>query len=150
MEKRLKVRPSRDWTKEMQISAANHQTEQGGYMKKLREVLKKLKGFATVQEEQQYQTTRPYKAPKGKNHQPKCTHGSTNGSSFIYTRGLPYVASTGGESLGTVKVQYPRIGESQGHEVGVDGLVVGASSKKTGGGVGYRAYRQGMEKGHNI
>ena len=66
MEKRLKVRPSRDWTKEMQIPAANHQTEQGGYMKELREGLKKLKGFATVQEEQQYQTTRPYKASKGK------------------------------------------------------------------------------------
>ena len=30
----------------------------------------------------------------------------------LYIAGLPYVASTGGESLGTVKVQYPRIGES--------------------------------------
>ena len=48
MEKRLKVRPSRDRTKEMQILAANHWTEQGGYMKELGEGLKKLKGFATV------------------------------------------------------------------------------------------------------
>ena len=44
------------------------------------------------------------------------------------------MASTGGESLGTVKVQYPRIGESLGHEVGVDGLGVGESKKKQGEG----------------
>ena len=31
MEKRLKGRPSRDWTKEMQILAANHWTEQGDH-----------------------------------------------------------------------------------------------------------------------
>ena len=49
---------------------------------------------------------------EGENHQPKCTHGCTNGSSFIYRRGLPYMASTGGESLGTQKVHYPSIGES--------------------------------------
>ena len=31
MEKRLKGRPSRDWTKEMQILAANHWTEKGNH-----------------------------------------------------------------------------------------------------------------------
>jgi hypothetical protein len=37
MEKRLKGRPSRDWTKEMQILAANHWTEHGGPNRGIRE-----------------------------------------------------------------------------------------------------------------
>ena len=39
----------------------------------------------------------------GLNHQPKNTHGGTHGSSYICSRGLPYLASMGGEHLGPVE-----------------------------------------------
>jgi hypothetical protein len=59
----------------------------------------------------------------GLNHQSKKTHGGTHGSSCICSRGWPYWASMGGEALGLVKVIYPSVGECQGQEAGVGGLV---------------------------
>ena len=37
------------------------------------------------------------------NDQPKSTHGGTHGCSCICSRGLPYLASEGGEALGPVE-----------------------------------------------
>jgi hypothetical protein len=48
--------------------------------------LKKLKGFATSQEEHYQPTRHPHPHPKNSqrlNHQPKSTHGGTHGSSHI-------------------------------------------------------------------
>ena len=57
----------------------------------------------------------------GLNHQPKSTYGGTHGYSFICSRGLPFLASVGGEALGTVKAGCPSVGEYQGEEVRVGG-----------------------------
>jgi hypothetical protein len=44
--------------------AANHSTENGIPMEEIGEELKELKGYATPQEEQQYQSSRFPRAPK--------------------------------------------------------------------------------------
>jgi hypothetical protein len=59
----------------------------------------------------------------GLNHQSKKTHGSTHGSTCICSRGWPSQSSMGGEALGPVKVLCPSVGECQGQEEGVGGLV---------------------------
>ena len=51
------------------------------------------------------------------------THGGTHGSSHICSRGWPSWSSVGGKALGPVKVLFPSIGECQGQEAGVGGLV---------------------------
>jgi hypothetical protein len=68
----------------------------------------------------------------GLNHQPKKTHGRAHGSNYICSRGWPSWSSMGGDALGPVKVQYPSIGECQGQEVGVGGLM----SRGKGKGIG--------------
>jgi hypothetical protein len=50
-------------------------------------------------------------APRGLNHQLKSTHQGTRGSNRICSRGLPYLLSVGGETLGLAKDQCPSIGE---------------------------------------
>jgi hypothetical protein len=45
------------------------------------------------------------------NHQPKNTHGGIHDSSFVCSRGLPCLASVGGEALGSVEVGCPSVGE---------------------------------------
>jgi hypothetical protein len=59
----------------------------------------------------------------GLNHQPKKTYGGSHGSSCICSRGWLSWSSMGGEALGPVKVLCPGIGECQGQEAGVGGLV---------------------------
>jgi hypothetical protein len=57
---------------------------------------------------------------QGLNHQPKNTHGETNGSSYICNREWPCIASVE-EVLGPVKTQYHSVGEFEGGEMGGDG-----------------------------
>jgi hypothetical protein len=45
----------------------------------------------------------------------------TNGSSCIYSRGLPFQTSLGGEALGPLKAQCPSIRQCQAGETGVGG-----------------------------
>jgi hypothetical protein len=56
-------------------------------------------------------------------HQPRSTHGATQGPSCIYSRGWPCRASVKQEALGTVKTWCPSIGECQGREAGMGGWV---------------------------
>ena len=112
MEKRLKGRPSRDWNKEMQILAANHWTEQGDYNEGVKERIEEAEGLCNCVGGTTISNNKTTQSSQGSNHQTKSSHRSTNVCSFIYSRGLPYMASTGGESLGTMKAQYPSIGES--------------------------------------
>jgi hypothetical protein len=81
-------------------------------MEELEKGLKELKGFATSQEEQQYQPTRSLHclSSQGLNYQPKSMHGGTHGSSCICSRGWPCQISMGGEVLGPVKARCPSIG----------------------------------------
>jgi hypothetical protein len=60
---------------------------------------------------QAVKTDPPPLSSQGLNHQPKSTHGGTHGSSCIYSRGWPYLASMGGEALGPVKAQCLSVGE---------------------------------------
>ena len=57
------------------------------------------------------------------NHQPKQTHGRTHGSSCICSRGWPSWLLVEGEALGPMKALCTSIGECQGQEVRVGGLV---------------------------
>jgi hypothetical protein len=41
---------------------------------------------------------------QGVNHQLMSINGGTHSSSFLYSRGWPYVASMGGEALGPIEV----------------------------------------------
>ena len=66
-------------------------------------------------------THQTLKCSQGLNHQPKTTHGGTNGSSRICSRGWPCGVSRGGEALGPVKAGCPSVGECQGREAGVGG-----------------------------
>ena len=73
-------------------------------MKELEKGLKELKGFATSEEEQQYQLTmRCLQSYPGLKHQPKSIHGKSHGISYICSRGFLCLASIGGEALGPVK-----------------------------------------------
>jgi hypothetical protein len=55
-------------------------------------------------------------------HQPNKTHGATNGSSCICSRGWPTQSSVEGETLGAVKVLCHSIGEFLSQKAGVGGL----------------------------
>ena len=74
---------------------------------------------------------------QGLNHQPKSTHGGTHGSRCICSRGWPSWSSMGGEALSPVKILCPSIGECQGQEAGVGGLV------SRGGGDGIGGFLEG-------
>jgi hypothetical protein len=90
------------------------------------------------------QTNQYLQSSLGLNHQPKKTHGGTHGSSCICSRGWPSWSSMGGETLGPVKVLCPSIGNCQGWEVGMGGLV----SRGRGDGMG--VFRGETRKGDNI
>ena len=54
----------------------------------------------------------------------------THASSCICSRGWPSRSSMGGEALGPVKILCPSIGECQGQEAGVGGLVIRGRGKE--------------------
>lgn len=81
-------------------------------MEKLGEGQKELKGFTIPEEEKQYQPTSP--APTNLpvlNHQPKSTQRGTDGSNCLCSKGMPYLASMGGEALGPVETRCLNVGE---------------------------------------
>jgi hypothetical protein len=77
------------------------------------------------------------------NHQPKSTHGGTQGSSCICSRGWCSWTSMGGEALGSMKALCPSVGECQGQGVGVGELV----RREGGGGEGGDFLEDKAEKG---
>ena len=79
------------------------------------------------------QTNKSLQSSLDINHQPKKTHGVTHGSGGMCSRGWASRSSMGVKALGPVKVLCPSIGESQGQEAGVGGLV----SKGSGGDEGF-------------
>ena len=80
------------------------------------------------------------------NHQPKSTHGGTQGFSSICSRGWPCGTSMRGETLGLVEAQCLSIREYQDREAGVGGLVSRGRRDVMGGGW----FREEMRKGDNI
>jgi hypothetical protein len=61
-------------------------------MEELGEGLKKLKGVCKLTGRTTISTNQTPESSQGLNHQPKSTYGGTHGSSFMHSRGLPYVA----------------------------------------------------------
>jgi hypothetical protein len=73
---------------------------------------------------------------QGLNHQAKNTHGRLMAHS---SRGWPSRSSMRGEALGPMKaLSMPSVGEIQGQEVGVDGLVSRGKGGEGEGGFGRR------------
>jgi len=60
-------------------------------------------------------------------------HGGTCGSNCICSKGWSSQSSTGGEALGPMKVICPSIGDCQGQEAGVGGLVSRGKGERIGG-----------------
>jgi hypothetical protein len=67
-------------------------------------------------------------------------HGGIHSSRYICSRGRPSQSSMGGEALSPVKALCPSVGEFQGQEVGVGGLVTG------GRGEGIRGFQRGNQE----
>jgi hypothetical protein len=74
-------------------------------------------------------TSQYLRSSLGLNHQPNSIHGGTHCSSCICSRGWPSQSSMEGEALGPVKVICSSIGECQGQEAGVGGLVSRGSGR---------------------
>jgi hypothetical protein len=64
--------------------------------------LKVLKGFATIGKTTISTNWIP-QSSQGLNHQPRSTHGGTQGSNHICSRGWPCLASVGEEAISPVK-----------------------------------------------
>jgi hypothetical protein len=76
----------------------------------------------------------------GLNHQTKSIHVRTHGSSCICSRGWPSQTSMGGEALCSMKALCPSVGERQGQEAGVSGLV-----SREGGEIGEGVFQRGNQ-----
>ena len=94
----------------------------GSPMEELEKVPRELKGFATSQEEQQYETMC---TPEVIGTKPPTKEYTWRDPWFqlICSRGWSRQSPMGGEALGPVKALCPIVGESQGKETGVCGLV---------------------------
>jgi hypothetical protein len=101
----------------MQIHIAKHQTEfeePNGYVRAMTEGAGEVcnpTGRTTISTNQSPQSS------QGLNHQPKSTYGGTHNSSWMCSRGLPYLVPMGGKPL--CPVEAPRVRECYGTEVGV-------------------------------
>ena len=78
------------------------------------------------------------------NKQTNKIHGETHGSSCICSRGWPSQSSMGEEALGPGKVLCPSVGDCQGQEVRVGGLMSRGSVEGMG------VFRGDTRKGDNI
>jgi hypothetical protein len=87
--------------------------------------------FALVYLREVLTNQHPQSSP-GLNHQPKKTHGGTQGSSCICSRGWPSRSSVGGEALAPVKVLCPSIGGMPGPGSGCGWVGEGGRGKGEG------------------
>jgi hypothetical protein len=79
------------------------------------------------------------------NHQPKNTHGGTQGSSCICSRGWPCGTSMRGEALGHVKAPYTSAGKFQDRK-----MRVGWVSEQENGGTEEEVFRVEIRKGDKM
>jgi hypothetical protein len=89
------------WLRQMQILTANQWTEPRDLNGRIRGRAKELKGIATPIGRTTVSINQTPQSSKELNHQPKSTHGCVHCSSYICSRGLPHLASVGGEILDT-------------------------------------------------
>jgi hypothetical protein len=121
---RCLLRGSRsDWQIQKQMLTVIHWTEHRVSNEGARESTQGAEGDCIPIEGTTIWTNQYLQSSLGLNHQPKKTHGWTHGTSCICSRGWPSRPSMGGKALGLVKIICPSIGECQGQEAGVGGLV---------------------------
>jgi hypothetical protein len=105
--------------------AANHWAEQGVPNGGVREKTEGAEGVCNPVGGTTISTNQTPQSSQGLNHQPRSTHGGTDGFSCIGSRGWPCWASMRGEAFGPVKARCPSVGEFKGGEAGVSGWVGG-------------------------
>ena len=87
----------------MQMYTAKHWTEHGDPNGDVRARTVEAEGVCNLIGITIITNQNPFpQSSQGLNHQPKST-GGTHGSNCINSRGLPYLASLGGEALGPVE-----------------------------------------------
>jgi hypothetical protein len=106
------------WPIQIQILTANYQTEPQDPNGRARERTEGVGGECNSVE-RTISTNHTTQSYYRLNHQPKNIHEMIHGSSYIGSRGWPYLTSKGGEDLGPVKVWCPSIGGCQNGEAGV-------------------------------
>jgi hypothetical protein len=89
---------------QMQMLTANHLTEHGDINGGIRGRNEGDDGACNPIGRTTISSNQIPQISHGLKHQPKNIHGGTHGSSSICIRGWPYLASLGGEALGSVKV----------------------------------------------
>ena len=127
--------------------AANHWTKHGFPNGRVRERTEGTEGVCSPIGRTTISTNQ---SSQGLNNQPKSTHVGTHGSSCKSSKGWPYPASIREEVLGTVKVQYPSVGECQGREAGVGGWVEEHPHRGRGSGDGLGGLVGKTGRGDNI
>jgi hypothetical protein len=85
------------------MHATNHQTKHGDPNRGVRGRSEGAEGACNPIERRTISINQTVQSSQGLNHQPKSSHGGTHASSYIYSRGWPYLASMGREALGSVK-----------------------------------------------
>ena len=91
--------------------AANNWTEQVFPNRGVRGRTEEAEGVCNPIGRTTISTNQTPQSSQGLNYQPKSTHGATNGSSCVCSRGLPYLSSIGEEPLGPGDARCPIIGK---------------------------------------
>ena len=93
--------------------ASNHWTDHRVPSGGIRERTGGAEGFCNTIGRTKITTNQTPQSFQALNHQPKTIHGGTHGSSCICSRGWSYLASMGGEALGSVKARCPSVGNTR-------------------------------------
>ena len=113
------------WQIQKWILTAIHWMEHRVSSEGAREKTQGAKGVCSLIEGGTIWTNQYLQSSLGLNEQLKKTHCGNHGSRCICCRGWPSCSSMEGEVLGLAKSLCPCIGECQGQEVGVGGLLRG-------------------------
>jgi hypothetical protein len=94
---------------EIQIVTANNQTEPRDPNGRVSRRAEGTEGDFNPIGRTTISTNQTIQSSQGLNYQPESIHGCVHGSSYLCSRGWPYLASMGGEALGPVEARCPSI-----------------------------------------
>jgi hypothetical protein len=115
----------------------------------MEDIEKELIGFAFHRRNNSINQPDP-QSSQGLNHQPKSTHGGTDDSNYICSRGWPCWSSMGGETLGPVKAGCPSVGGMPGWGSGSGWMAGVTPHRSRGRGMGKGDFEGETRKGDNI
>jgi hypothetical protein len=110
---------ARAWPIQKWMLTGNHRTDRGDPNGGVRERTEDAEEVCNPIGRTTASTNQTPQSSQWLNHQPKSTHGETDGASCICNRGLPYLASMGGEALGPEKAWCHGIVECYSSKAGV-------------------------------